>query len=223
MNNAYYSNPYKRKAKTPYLKKLSMQLSIVLMILLVLMLLKYTSGKFFEGINEKLKSTFYSDMTNKTEDVFKNMNPNFNEKIKKIFNKPENSSFKIDFLPVDGIVTCEYGKRINPVTNNEEIHTGIDIDSPEGKNVEAVYDGVIEKVMEDDKFLGTAIVIKHNDEFETIYGHLSKVNVTEGQNIKTKDVIGLSGNTGVSTAPHLHFEVHKNGEPVNPVDYLTNK
>ena len=195
MNNAYYPNPYKRKAKTSYLKKLSMQLSIVLMILLVLILLKYTSGKFSAGINEK---------------------------IKKIFNKPGNSSFKIDFLPVDGIVTCEYGKRINPVTNNEEIHTGIDIDSPEGKNVEAVYDGVIEKVM-DDKFLGTAIVIKHNDEFETIYGHLSKVNVTEGQNIKTKDVIGLSGNTGVSTAPHLHFEVHKNGKPVNPVDYLTNK
>jgi len=94
-------------------------------------------------------------------------------------------------------------------------HPGMDIAVAEGSPVKASGGGVVEEVGEDSIY-GTFVRIRHREGYESMYGHLSRVSVAQGSAVAQDQVIALSGNTGVSTAPHLHFEVRRNGEPVDP-------
>lgn len=121
--------------------------------------------------------------------------------------------------PTEGMVTCGFGPRVNPFTGREEFHTGIDISNRLGTPIIAPADGRVEKVWSD-PFLGLAIKIDHGYGIETIYGHLDAVLVKPGQKVKRGEKIALMGNTGRSTGPHLHYEVHVRGRPRNPQEYL---
>lgn len=113
--------------------------------------------------------------------------------------------------PLDhrGFVTREHLARVRGR------HPGMDIAVPEGTHVRASGAGTVVEVGEDSVY-GRFVRIRHRDGYETMYGHASEVLVAEGARVAQDQVIALSGNTGLSTAPHLHFEVRKEGEPVDP-------
>lgn len=113
-----------------------------------------------------------------------------------------------------------FGKRINPILRVRKFHSGIDFKAPIGTPVLATADGEVIVSKSDKTGYGKHIVIQHDEEFKTLYSHLSKLNVKVGDKIKIGDVIGLVGNTGTSTGSHLHYEVIKDGKKVDPEEYF---
>lgn len=115
-------------------------------------------------------------------------------------------------------ITSPYGNRFHPVLKRYILHSGVDLVAKyvpvyAAKNGEVVFTGVAGGY-------GNLIKIKHSDGYETRYAHLNKINVKKGQKIQQGDIIGESGMTGRVTGPHLHFEVRKNGKPLNPMEFL---
>ncbi len=143
--------------------------------------------------------------------------------------------------PVQGLVTSPYGTRVHPLTDALKFHNGIDIRGAIGTLIKAPYNGKIIAIGDSDKFCwggayGKWVVIDHQNNLATMYAHLSVINVSLNQEIKKGDVIGLVGNTGYSTGPHLHFTVYDQrtldirpsrvcgplpyGGSINPLNYL---
>ncbi len=122
-----------------------------------------------------------------------------------------------------GWISSGFGKRFDPFTGKQEDHPGLDISLPIGSDVHSTADGIVRAVNNTvilNKGYGKYIIIDHGYGYETLYAHLSKIQVKEGDRIKRWDIIGLSGNTGKSTAPHLHYGVYLKGEAQNPVSYI---
>ena len=115
-----------------------------------------------------------------------------------------------------------FGFRTDPIYKTSKFHAGMDFSSATGTPVYATGDGTVSRADADASGYGNHIRIDHGYGYLTLYGHLSKINVKPGQAVKRGDVIGLVGNTGKSTGPHLHYEVHKDNEPVNPVNFYYN-
>jgi murein DD-endopeptidase MepM/ murein hydrolase activator NlpD len=112
-----------------------------------------------------------------------------------------------------------WGFRIDPVYKIRRFHYGMDFSAPIGTEIYSTGDGVVRKVETSRSGYGRWVVIDHGFGYETLYGHMSKFNVKVGEKVKRGSVIGYVGNAGKSTGPHLHYEVHKNGKPVNPQFY----
>ena len=112
-----------------------------------------------------------------------------------------------------------YGYRVDPVYKTMQMHTGMDFTADKGTEVYATGDGVVEVVEGKLWGYGQCIIINHGFGYKTLYGHLSAFDVKQGQKIKRGELIGRVGSTGKSTGPHLHYEVIKNGEKVNPIGY----
>ncbi len=121
--------------------------------------------------------------------------------------------------PIIGAVTSAFGSRVHPIYNVPLFHSGIDISASEGTRVQTTGDGIV-AFSGYDKGYGQKITINHGYGYKTIYAHLSKSLVRQGQKVKRGDIIALSGNTGVSTGPHLHYEVLKDNVKVNPTAYF---
>ncbi len=117
------------------------------------------------------------------------------------------------------LLTASYGMRIHPFYKTLASHQGVDYTVPEGSRVFATADGVVSDVVKKTTS-GTTIIISHGNGYETVYGHLSKANVSKGARVRRGDIIALSGNTGLSLAPHLHYEVIHNGMRVDPIHYF---
>lgn len=115
-----------------------------------------------------------------------------------------------------------WGYRIHPIYKIRKFHYGMDFTAPTGTEVYATADGIVEIVEQSRRGYGNKISINHGFGYQTLYGHLNGFNVRKGQNIKRGDLIGFVGSTGLSTAPHLHYEVHLNGNKVNPINYYFN-
>ncbi|MEP7229683.1 MAG: M23 family metallopeptidase [Ginsengibacter sp.] len=123
--------------------------------------------------------------------------------------------------PYPGAITSTFGHRENPFGgSNVETHKGLDIKGPMGAPVKAMAKGEVAFAGQRGGF-GNCIILKHGNGFETLYGHLSKILVSSGQKIEIGQQIGKIGSTGRSTGPHLHYEVHKNGQKINPESFLT--
>jgi len=112
-----------------------------------------------------------------------------------------------------------FGYRTDPFTKVRKFHAGMDFSAKSGTPIYATGDGVVDRADNTASGYGNHIVIRHGFGYETLYGHLSKYNVRAGQRVKRGDVIGYVGSTGRSEAPHCHYEVHKNGEVVNPLNF----
>ena len=119
-------------------------------------------------------------------------------------------------------VASGFGYRIDPIYRTRKMHKGIDFSAPKGTEVYATGDGVIQSVKRQRWGYGVHIIINHGYGYTTLYGHLSKTLVRPGQKVKRGQLIGQVGSTGKSTAPHLHYEVAKNGVQVNPIGYFYN-
>jgi murein DD-endopeptidase MepM/ murein hydrolase activator NlpD len=104
------------------------------------------------------------------------------------------------------------------------MHPGQDFAAPIGTEVYATADGIIENAESSASHLGygNCIIIDHGFGYKTLYGHLSRFNIKRGQKVKRGNLIGFVGSTGKSTGPHLHYEVIKNNEKVNPINYFVN-
>ncbi len=121
--------------------------------------------------------------------------------------------------PVEnGEISCFYGYRVHPVTGNNDFHAGIDIAVPLNSDITAVLNGKIKETGEN-RIYGKYIIMSHDGGLETVYCHCNDIFVKEGMNIRRGERLGKSGNTGLSTGPHLHFEVKYKGINYNP-EYL---
>lgn len=123
--------------------------------------------------------------------------------------------------PVKGWVTSGFGVRVSPFTGEEGLHKGIDIAARPETPITAPASGIVRYEGFESGF-GREVRIDHGYGMETIYGHMAKSAVKIGQRIKRGDVIGYVGSTGLSTGPHLHYEIHVNSVPVNPLKYIIN-
>jgi murein DD-endopeptidase MepM/ murein hydrolase activator NlpD len=121
--------------------------------------------------------------------------------------------------PVRGPVNSDYGQRRSPWAPNSEFHSGIDIGAPIGTPVKAPAPGVVIFAGEQADY-GVTLVIEHGNNTRSLYGHLSRLKVGLGQTVKRGDLVALTGNTGRSSGPHLHYEIQVKGQPVNPHSYI---
>jgi murein DD-endopeptidase MepM/ murein hydrolase activator NlpD len=118
-------------------------------------------------------------------------------------------------------IASGFGYRIDPINKEQIFHSGIDFVAPTGTPIHATGDGVIEEVNGGQSGYGNYVMIKHGFGYETLYGHMSRVNVHVGQKVLRGDVIGFVGSTGRSTGPHCHYEVIKDGHKINPVNFFS--
>ncbi|MGY4707138.1 peptidoglycan DD-metalloendopeptidase family protein [Candidatus Bipolaricaulota sp. J31] len=121
--------------------------------------------------------------------------------------------------PLRGRLTSLFGPRTHPIYGTPDFHTGIDFGVPEGTSVHAAAAGVVSFVGWRGGY-GLLVVVDHGNGFTTYYAHLSRALVEAGQFVEQGQVIALSGNTGLSTGPHLHFEIRRYGKPVDPLPWL---
>ena len=119
-------------------------------------------------------------------------------------------------------MTSGYGYRIHPIYKTRKMHYGMDFSAKTGTEIYATGDGVISKVRRSKRGYGNYVKINHGFGYETLYAHMSKYIVKKGQKVKRGEVIGYVGNTGISTAPHLHYEVRKDKKKINPVNFYYN-
>lgn len=119
-------------------------------------------------------------------------------------------------------VASGFGYRVDPVYKVTKFHAGLDFTAPQGTPIYATADGRVKASGYNEGGYGNHVVIDHGYGYETLYGHMVRVKARVGQNVKRGEVIGWVGNTGKSTGPHCHYEVHKNGNPVDPIYYFYN-
>jgi len=115
-----------------------------------------------------------------------------------------------------------YGPRIHPYYKIIKFHTGMDFTAPSGTEVYATGDGVVSEIITSNRGYGNYIVVDHGFGYTSLYAHLDRFNARKGQKVQRGEVIGFVGNTGMSLAPHLHYEVKLNGRTVDPVNYYFN-
>lgn len=183
----------KNKTSNKYLAVYLLMLPLV-----CLMLLAFSENKVLAQ-NMNALDSIHSDNTTALNDLAEpSIYPIESEKIKRI---------------------SGYGERVNPKTKQKQFHYGIDFSISEGENVVSTADGVVVEAQFDSK-KGNYAIIQHNEVFSTFYSHLKSISVQPGEKLKKGQIIGYSGNTGLSTGPHLHYEVFKNGKNADPKDYL---
>ena len=119
-------------------------------------------------------------------------------------------------------VASGFGMRLHPILKIRKMHTGMDFTAPTGTPIYATGDGVVEDAESTRGGYGKHVVVDHGYGYQTLYGHMSKIDVRTGQKIKRGDILGYVGSTGRSTAPHLHYEVIKDGNKINPINFYSN-
>jgi murein DD-endopeptidase MepM/ murein hydrolase activator NlpD len=115
-----------------------------------------------------------------------------------------------------------FGYRIDPVYKTVKMHAGLDFAAPQGTPIYATADGTVRLSGNVGNGYGNRVIVNHGFSYETLYGHMVRTKVRAGQRVKRGEVLGWVGNTGKSTGPHLHYEVHKNGRPVDPIYFFYN-
>ncbi len=121
--------------------------------------------------------------------------------------------------PLRGPVNSDFGKRLSPWAPNSEFHSGIDIGAPIGTPVRAPAPGTVVFAGPHSEY-GIIVVIDHGNDTKSLYGHLSKLQVAVDHQVQRGEVIAMTGNTGRSSGPHLHYEIQVKGQPVNPHSYI---
>ncbi len=119
-------------------------------------------------------------------------------------------------------IASGFGYRIDPVYKTVKMHAGLDFAAPQGTPIYATANGTVVTGGNTGNGYGNHVVINHGYGYETLYGHMVRVKVRSGQKVKRGEIIGWVGSTGKSTGPHCHYEVHKNGQPVDPVYFFYN-
>lgn len=118
-------------------------------------------------------------------------------------------------------IASYFGMRFHPILKYSRMHSGMDFTAPRGTDVHASGDGKIIETKSSRRGYGNVIIVDHGFGYKTVYAHLNKILVKKGQKVKRGEVIGLVGTTGLSMAPHLHYEVRKNNKAINPINFYS--
>jgi murein DD-endopeptidase MepM/ murein hydrolase activator NlpD len=119
-------------------------------------------------------------------------------------------------------IASGFGYRIDPVYKTTKFHAGLDFSAPQGTPIYATANGTVSTAGSTGNGYGNHVIINHGYGYETLYGHMVRVKVRNGQEVKRGEVIGWVGSTGKSTGPHCHYEVHKYGEKIDPIYFFYN-
>jgi murein DD-endopeptidase MepM/ murein hydrolase activator NlpD len=119
-------------------------------------------------------------------------------------------------------IASGFGYRIDPVYKTVKYHAGLDFAAPQGTPIYATADGVVKEAGASSGGYGNNVIINHGYGYETLYGHMYRVKTQAGKRVKRGEIIGYVGSTGKSTGPHCHYEVHKNGQKLDPVYFFYN-
>lgn len=119
-------------------------------------------------------------------------------------------------------IASGFGYRIDPVYKTTKFHAGLDFSAPQGTPIYATADGTVTTAGNTGNGYGNHVIINHGYGYETLFGHMVRVKARNGQQVKRGEVIGWVGSTGKSTGPHCHYEVHKNGEKIDPIYFFYN-
>ena len=189
----------------------------------------------FGGVNRyvPLEGYIHSDMmiavTKHTDIILKQLyvqSISYDELIAKAINKEQMALCRPAIQPISNkdltSRSSAYGVRRHPISGEYKFHEGIDLSASIGTDIYATGDGTVIKAARTFGGYGNLVIIDHGFGYESLYGHMNKIEVLEGSEVKRGQVIGTVGNTGYSAGPHLHYEVHKNGRHVNPIDYFYN-
>ena len=122
-------------------------------------------------------------------------------------------------LSDDHRLSAKFGMMLHPITKKKQMHRGLDWAAPAGTPVKAAGSGIVLEAGDKGNY-GKCVIIVHDEIYQTLYAHLESIDVAVNQEIQAGDILGKVGNTGLSTGPHLHYEVLKNGVAVNPADYM---
>ena len=189
----------------------------------------------YGGVNryEALKGYYNSDLiintTKKLDQISKQLyiqSKSFDEIIELAKHKSEMLAAIPAIQPVSNKnlsrMASGFGPRIDPIYKTKKFHAGMDFSAKTGTPIYATGNGKVIRVRKSRKGYGNHVKIDHGYGYITLYAHMQKYIVKKGQKVKRGEVIGYVGNTGKSVAPHLHYEVHKNGKKVNPVNFFYN-
>ncbi|MGP1438548.1 MAG: peptidoglycan DD-metalloendopeptidase family protein [Treponema sp.] len=121
--------------------------------------------------------------------------------------------------PINGRLTSPFGYRKDPFTGRKSFHSGIDLAAPTGTPIKVILDGTV-SATSFSRIFGNYIIVTHPNGYQTLYGHVSAFNAKKGQHVSQGDVIALVGNTGMSTGPHVHLSIYKNGKLIDPLSVL---
>lgn len=214
---------------------LVLQISLVAVIIVSVTLVKFLGGDIYTDLKQWYIVNFDDDtdvnevvnpeskqpeLTDKNEDTATETEQSEIDTLPTVTNtvlqSTKTDSVNSMCLPLqNGTVTSEFGGRINPITNANEKHKGLDLSSPEGSSIYAAADGEVILSQKSSSY-GNYIIIDHGGGLKTLYAHCSKLLIEKGDSVKKGQVIAKVGSTGQSTRPHLHFEVILNGEYLNP-------
>lgn len=158
-----------------------------------------------------------------TEKILKDQKIRFDD-YKKLSDTKNNMLNNIPSIqPIDNKhlirLTSGFGYRNHPIYKIKLFHEGIDYSAPIGSKVYSTGNGIVSYIKSSKRGYGNYIIIDHGYGYKTLYGHLEKINVKLNESVKRGQIIGYVGNTGLSTGPHLHYEVIKNDKPVDPINY----
>lgn len=181
---------------------------------------KYSQLESFDNSELVIKTAEKLDILSKQAYI---QAKSYDEVLQMALNKEKLVSSMPAIMPVSNkslkSTASGWGYRYHPIYKIKQFHYGMDFTAPIGTKVYATGDGVVKDVQSIGGGYGRWILIDHGFDYQTLYAHLSGFNVKIGEQVKRGQVIGFVGNSGTSTGPHLHYEVHKNGEPVNPQYY----
>jgi len=181
---------------------------------------RYSRLESFDNSELVIKTAEKLDILSKEAYI---QSKSYDEVMKLAMNKEELKTSMPAIMPISNkslkSTASGWGYRYHPIYKIKMFHYGMDFTSQIGTKVYATGDGVVKDVQSIGGGYGKWILIDHGFGYETLYGHLNGFNVKIGEHVKRGNVIGFVGNTGTSTGPHLHYEVHKNGTPVNPQYY----
>jgi murein DD-endopeptidase MepM/ murein hydrolase activator NlpD len=153
-------------------------------------------------------------------------NKSFNELIGMVKNKAKLLAAIPAIQPISNKklsrIASGFGYRIDPIYKTRKAHEGLDFAAPIGTPIYATADGVVTTSGFTTSGFGIHVVVNHGYGYKTIYGHMVRVKARVGQRVKRGEVIGYVGNSGKSTGPHLHYEVHKSGIPIDPINFFYN-
>ena len=189
----------------------------------------------YGGVNryEQLEGYINSDMmieiTKRTDKILKQLDiqsRSYDELIVKAKNKEQMAICRPAIQPISNKelrhAASGYGMRLHPIYKTYKFHEGLDFAAPTGADIYATGDGKVIKAEYSGGGYGKMVLVDHGFGYQTLYAHMNSIGVVLGSEVKRGQVIGTVGNTGDSTGPHLHYEVHKNGRHVNPIDYFYN-
>ena len=189
----------------------------------------YGGSNRYEALNGYQNSNIVKETAKKIDVVESQLyvqSKSFDEVYDMARNKAQMLSCIPAIMPVKDVdiyrISSHFGYRTDPFYKVQKLHNGIDFSAPIGTHIYCSGDGVVEKVIKGNSGYGNNIVVDHGYGYKTRYAHLSKAYVKVGQKVKRGEYIADVGNSGKSTAPHLHYEVIKNNKAINPVNFFFN-